>query len=127
MRRFGAVVVTGLLLFAMPACAATPGGSGGSSDTITRQQMLEVNASDVYEAVQKLRPSWLTSRGPTSLTDSSPSVVSVFLNGNHVGDSEFLHNLRPDDIDRLRYYEAGEASARFGMGHPRGVIEVYPR
>lgn len=127
MRSIEAILVTGWLLLALPACATTSGAGGGGGDTITRAQMLEVNANDVYDAVQKLEPSWLTSRGPVSITDNSPSVVSVFMNGSHVGDSEYLRNLRPDDIEVLRYYEAGEASARFGMGHPRGVIEVHRR
>lgn len=127
MRSIEAILVTGWLLLALPACATTSGAGGGGGDTITRAQMLEVNANDVYDAVQKLEPSWLTSRGPVSITDNSPSVVSVFMNGSHVGDSEYLRNLRPDDIEALRYYEAGEASARFGMGHPRGVIEVHRR
>lgn len=127
MQRFGMALATGLLLLALPACATTGAAGGGAGDTITREQMLEVNASDVYDAVQKLQPSWLTSRGPTSITDDSPTVVSVFMGGSHVGDSEYLRNLIPDDIEMLRYYEAGEASARFGMGHPRGVIEVHRR
>lgn len=128
MRRLGTSFATALLLLAMPACATTPAADGGGArNAITRAQMLEVNASDAYDAVQKLRPSWLTSRGPTSITDDSPTVVSVFMNGSHVGDSEFLRSLRPDDIELLQYYEAGEASARFGMGHPRGVIEVHRR
>lgn len=127
MQRFGMALATGLLLLALPACATTGGASDGAGDTITREQMLEVNASDAYDAVQKIRPSWLTARGPASITDDSPTVVSVFMGGSHVGDSEFLRSLRPDDVEMLRYYEAGEASARFGMGHPRGVIEVHRR
>jgi hypothetical protein len=117
------------LMLAVASCGTPPRGASprGSRDVITRAQMVEVNASTVYDAVQKLNPTWLTSRGPVSVTNMSPTVATVYMSGNEVGDIEFLRSLRPDDVDEVRYYEAGEASARFGMGHPRGVIEVIPR
>jgi hypothetical protein len=119
----------GLALFSAACVVGGSAGAGpeGSVDVITRAQMIEVNANTVYEAVQKLHPSWLTPRGPTSVTDPTLTVATVYLSGNRVGDVEYLRSLRPDDVDRVRYYEAGEASARFGMGNPRGVIEVIPR
>ena len=107
----------------MPAPGATP---RGTTDTITREQMIQVGASSVYDAVQKLQPSWLSSRGPTSMTDSTPTVASVFMNGNQVGDIEYLRRLRIEDVQAVRYWDAGRAGARFGMGHQRGVIEVIP-
>lgn len=120
--------LTGLTLI-LAGCVTSGVGSGTSGDQnrITREQMLEVNASTVYDAVQKLRPSWLTSRGPVSVTDMSPNVLTVYMSGSEVGDVEFLRTLRPDDVREIRHYDAGEASARFGMGHPRGVVEVIPR
>lgn len=133
-RRVRWVGVRGLAVAAMAALATGSCGmpsagatSSGSRDAITRDQMIEVNASTVFEAVQKLQPDWLSSRGPTSLSNSTQTAASVFMNGNQVGDIDYLRNLRPDDVDRLRYYEPGEASARFGMGHQRGVIEVFAR
>ena len=89
--------------------------------------MIEVGAVTVYDAVQKLQPSWLSSRGPMSLTNDAQAVVNVFIGGNQVGDVDYLQTMLPDDVDHVRYYESGEAGARFGMGHPRGVIEVVPR
>ena len=107
----------------MPSAGATP---REARDVLTRDQMIGANASTVYDAVQKLQPDWLSSHGPVSMTDPTPTVASVYMNGAQVG-LEYLRNLRPDDVDRIRYYEAGEASARFGMGHQRGVIEISPR
>ena len=109
------------------ACGARTAGGNRSSDTITRQQMIDVAATTVYDAVQKLQPSWFSTRGPRSLTDETPTVASVFVNGSNVGDITYLRNLRPDDVDRLRYWDVSEAGARFGMGHLRGVIEVVLR
>ena len=82
------------------ACGARTAGGNRSSDTITRQQMIDVAATTVYDAVQKLQPSWFSTRGPRSLTDETPTVASVFVNGSNVGDITYLRNLRPDDVDR---------------------------
>ncbi|MGH7464788.1 MAG: hypothetical protein ACREK1_06405, partial [Longimicrobiales bacterium] len=98
--------------------------SPGAHDVLTSDQMIAANARSAYEAVQKLRPDWFSTRGPTAITNVEPDVASVYLGGNHIGDIEALRNIRPDDVKQLRYYEAGEASARFGMGHSRGVIDV---
>ncbi len=113
----------------LAACATAPAGSTTRPDgrVLTREQLVETNATSVYIAVQHLQPGWLTSRGPRSITDTSPSVASVFVNGSQVGDVTYLHQVRPDAVDEIRYYEAGEASARFGMGHPGGVINVIMR
>lgn len=118
--------VLGALLFAA-ACGTMASGNGASRNTITRQQMIDVGASTAYDAVQKLQPSWFTSRGPRSISDNTPTVPDVYVNGSDVGDISYLQGLRPDDVDHLRFWDVGEASARFGMGHPRGVIEVVMR
>jgi hypothetical protein len=121
-------LVVSLALIAAACGIGTAGtGTNTSRNTITRQQMIDVGATTVYDAVQKIQPSWLTSRGPRSLTDDAGTVPSVFIAGNQVGDVEYLRNLRLDDVDQLRWYAPGEAGARFGMGHPRGVIEVVMR
>lgn len=122
---------TGLGLSAflvLAACAAgVGGGTGGDRDTITQEQLLDTGTADVYEAVQRLRPEWLLSRGPRSMVqDDTPALASVYMSGSHLGDVEALRNLRPENVEALRYFDAGPASARFGMGHPRGVIQVIP-
>jgi hypothetical protein len=116
-------IVIGLVV---SACGrpATRGPSPRNQNVITFEEMIGVNAQTAYEAVQRLRPDWISTRGPTALTNAEAAVPSVYLGGNRLGDIEALRNLRPDDLQALRYYEAGEAGARFGMGHSRGVIEV---
>ena len=111
----------------MLGCAGAPAGgradSGGGS-TLTREQLQATNSDELYAAIAKLRPEWLSSRGPTSVTDPTPSSASVFMNGSLLGRAEYMREMRVIDVTEVRYWNAGEASARFGMGHPRGVIEI---
>jgi hypothetical protein len=46
------------------------------------------------------------------------------MDGIQVGTLDYLKTLYVIDIAELRYYPAGTASARFGMGHQRGVIDI---
>ncbi|HZD05161.1 MAG TPA: hypothetical protein VE173_09585, partial [Longimicrobiales bacterium] len=91
---------------------------------ITAEDIRGLDVQTAYELVQRLQPQWLTSRGPTSLTNAAPTVASVYLDSVEVGDIEYLKGLNVTAIREMRYYAPGEASVRFGMGHQRGVIDV---
>jgi hypothetical protein len=121
-RGLAAVVVAGLLA----GCArpSTSARSDGSRDLLTQAQLAATNSETVFDAITKLRPEWLTSRGPTSVSDPSPTAVSVYMNGTMLGKADFLRDVRLLDVTEVRYWNAGQASAKFGMGHPRGVIEI---
>ena len=117
-------IARGLLVLALTttgtfgcASAANQGAASNSGrNQLTRAQLGAANSSNLYEAISKLRPDWLTSRGPTS--------VDVFMNGSMLGNADYLKELGVLDVSEVRYWDAASASARFGMGHPRGVIEI---
>ena len=120
------LLVTGLLA----ACAGAtrqPGALRGRGVVLTQEDLAATNSSSLYDALAKLRPEWLTSRGPTSVTDPTPAAAHVFMNGILLGDLSALRDVRVLDVSEVRYWDAGQASARFGMGHPRGVIELIRR
>jgi hypothetical protein len=119
-----ALVATALLLGCVSTKQGGGAGGGGTGTLLTKDQLATANADNLYDAIVKLRPNWLTSRGPTSVTNSTPTGADVFMDGNMLGKADFLQNVRPGDVDAVRYWDSGSAAARFGMGHPRGVIEV---
>ncbi|HEX7118517.1 MAG TPA: TonB-dependent receptor plug domain-containing protein [Longimicrobiales bacterium] len=124
MRRRRALPVVAVAA-AVAACATATNAAGPASrNLITAAELAETNAQNAYEAVRVLQPQWLQSRGPSSLTDMTPTGATVFVNGVEAGDASYLRNLGIQDIAEIRYYEPGTAAARFGMGHPRGVIDV---
>jgi hypothetical protein len=127
MRAFVAAVS---LVLTLAACAAagTQGsggaGTGGGRNVLSQTQLAGTSSDNLFDAINRLRPEWLTTRGPTSVTDATPTEVSVYMNGNMLGRADYLKQLRIADVTEVRYWDAGQASARFGMGHPRGVIEL---
>jgi hypothetical protein len=107
------------------AGATTQTASGrGSGNQLMQTELAAANADNLYDAIAKLRPEWLSSRGATSVTDASPTGVDVYMDGNLLGKADYMRQVRLLDVTSVRYWDAGQASARFGMGHPRGVIEI---
>lgn len=117
------LLATCFMLGCAGATAVGRPGSGGGS-TLSREELQATNSDELYAAIAKLRPEWLSSRGPTSVSDPTPSSASVFMNGSLLGRAEYMRQMRVIDVTEVRYWNAGQASARFGMGHPRGVIEI---
>jgi hypothetical protein len=128
MNRLRALVIliastTGLVVGC--AGATTQGRSGqGDGTTLTQTELASTNANNLYDALAKLRPEWLSSRGATSVTDATPTGVDVYMNGTFLGKAEYLRDVRLQDVTKVTYWNAGQAAARFGMGHPRGVLEI---
>lgn len=114
---------------AIAGCAAATSAQGGraGSNQLTETELASTNSDNLYDAIAKLRPDWLTSRGPKSVTDMTLASVDVFMNGTMLGGIDYLREVRPLDVRDVRYWNAGQAATRFGMGHPRGVIELIRR
>ena len=124
------IIVAAAAAWGLIACAgsaARAGGDRGASAVLTQEQLAGTDSGNLYDAIMKLRPAWLTSRGPTSVTDPTPTVPSVYMDGSMLGRADYLREVRILDVTEVRYWDAGRASARFGMGHPRGVIEITRR
>lgn len=131
LRGFVLLLATTTTLLAGCSSATTANGASGrarsTQNQLTREDLASANADNLYDAVAKLRPNWLSSRGVTSVTDATPTEVDIYMDGNFLGKPDYLKQVRTNDIVSLTYWDSGRASARFGMGHPRGVIEIIHR
>lgn len=116
----------------MAACAST-GGAGGSGTTsnassaITRQEIQQAHVNDAYQAVQKLRPQWLRSRGSMSVTSAGPqdqALPVVFVDGQQYGDLSQLRGIQAMDVQSISYLSPNDATTQFGTGHSGGAILV---
>ena len=124
---FIAFFVTALAL-GQGACAgaASGGASGGASGTPVRRsssridetELATVAETDVFTAINRLRPAWLRpgSRGtlPEILLDGTPQS----------GGPEVLRNFRAADVSTLEYMSASDATTRYGTGYTAGAIIV---
>lgn len=95
-----------------------------NSNVLGQQQLAATNSDNLFDAITKIRPEWLTSRGATSATNMALTSPSVYMNGMMLGKADVLKDVRLLDVTEVKYWNAGQASARFGMGHPRGVLEI---
>ncbi len=119
------------LLAGSGACSTRRGAAvTANRNLVTREELAGTNAQIVYQALERLRPSWMSSRGPANMgnvRDASDAIANVYIDGNHMGNLEYLKQVYVSDVHEIRFWEPGEAGARFGMGNPRGVIEIIPR
>jgi hypothetical protein len=87
----------------------------------------KADVGTAYDAVARLRPNWLSSRGPTSF-ESQGSYARVFVEGQLYGELASLRNIPAHQVAGMHYYDVTEAGARFGLrGGNSGVIEVRMR
>ena len=108
------------------ACASSPQSTESASPRSSRNliaapELMATNAASAYEAIQRLRPSWLR---PRSGTGSEGFLPVVYIDGVRSGDLYFLQSIRIEDVDRIRYLNSRDATTRWGTGHAGGAIEV---
>jgi hypothetical protein len=115
-----------LLALALAACSSNPGGpssSGpatarGSHSAITAEQLLELQVSNAYDALQQLRPEWL--RGGTAF-GGRPGVVVVYLDGNRYGEPLSLRQIPLEHIASMRYLSSRELRTELPLSQLEGV------
>ncbi len=112
--------------FVASTCASPGGGARPSTsrNEVALEEIRTTSARNAYEIVEALRPQWLRARGPVGLTDPTPNLPDVYIDGTPFGDIEALRSINVDTVRRLYFWGPGPAMVRYGEGHPRGIIEV---
>ena len=64
---------------------APPTGARRSPNLITRAELAEASELNAFEAVQRLRSTWLRIRGQTTLGGATPQGIKVYVNGSRRG------------------------------------------
>ena len=117
-----------LLALALTACThRARSGEGTDSNLITQREIEGSRSITAYDAVQKLRGTFLSDRGKTTIRGTSPSTPVVFLDGIRYGELQSLRNIPASQVATIRLYRAWEAQQKFGTGQLGGVIEVTTR
>jgi hypothetical protein len=126
-RLFLRTLALGTILTGALACASSGAVTGGTGP-ITRAELEDHSMlRDAYEVVQRLRPSWLRSRGRSSIQSSTAHLAVVYVDNIRMGGPSSLRVVSVDAIEEIRYLGASEATTRYGTGHAGGVILVLTR
>ena len=107
--------------------AASSAPSTRSRNTILADEIKGVSVATAYDAVVRLRPSWLRSRGPISVQQPGAGQVVAYLDGVRVGGADALARIPVSNIVQIEYLSGYDATTRFGVGHDGGAILVRTR
>lgn len=122
-----------VLMVAAMACASgsssanepnTATTSGRNADVITAEELADpsVASGDALEAVQRLRPRFLMTRGAMSVRNVTAGSVHVSIDGGPLLTVDNLSRLRPNQIAEIRYLNASDAAQRFGTNAASGAV-----
>jgi hypothetical protein len=78
-------------------------------DVLTREELLESGTTNLFEAVDRLRPLWMRGRGASNLRGGG-SMVVVYQNNTQLGGIDVLRTLNPEFAEELRFLDGPTAS-----------------
>ena len=123
-----------ILLAAAASVAACSSGAGTETgeprpdqSLITAEEIAETRVHNAYEAVQALRPQWLTRRASRTLADATPRVPTVFLDRMELGPLASMRSVAVTDIQEIRFHDGRQAMNRFGIEYDSGIIQIITR
>jgi hypothetical protein len=93
-------------------------------DYITSAELAHADAASVYEAIMRLRPLFLRTRGPSSVLNPTAMGPAVIVDHTLLGGIQVLTDIPLKDVQAIRYLAAWDATTRHGPGYANGVIEV---
>ncbi len=129
LRRASIAALAGTYLTVSAGCAHHEPTSGlavrsNESGPITSKELRTVDDRDAYTAIALLRPSLLKNRGPTSILLDTPAQPEVFIDGMYYGPFDSLRQIPVHELEEIRFLDVGDATIRYGMGHPSGIIDI---
>lgn len=122
------------------ASAATPAtGSTASTnaapakrrnvDVITAEELTDpsVNTGNVLDAIRRLRPQFLATRGSMSVMNSSAGSTHVSIDGSALQAMTTLSQMQASEVAEIRYLSPSDAAQRFGTGAASGAVILVKR
>ena len=124
MRKAYVPIVLGMLVLAACASTGTTTAARSSRSAITADEIAAIQVRTALDAVERLRPTWLRSRGMTNVRSGEQDHPIVFLNGNRYGEIGTLRDIQATDVVTISFIEPSDATTRYGTGYPGGIIDV---
>lgn len=114
----------------LSGCASTKETTDGRNrDSISRQEIMDSGATNLFDAISRLRPQWLNVR--TTRSFNMDTEIVVFQNDMQLGGPETLRQIGPELAYELRYMDGVRAATvlpgLMSGRHIAGVIIVDTR
>src|SRR6266550_1018334 len=121
--------VHALTIAALVACSSAGGSPAVHCDAsvITHEEFVASNEGNAYDAIAKLRPLFLKSRGRTTINAEAYDYPVVFVDGQRFGDLTSLKTVVAAQILQARHLSGPDAVGKYGMQYGGGVIEITTR
>lgn len=118
LRKLAIVGVVTLLTLSSSACAPSATSGRGNQNVITEAELETTSAVTLHEAIQRLRPRWLTVRSSQTLGfGAGETAILVYQNQSRLGGVEILRELDKSVAVWLQYLDGPTASASLpGIG-----------
>ena len=107
------VTLCAAFVLAVSACASSgTRSSAGGSDFIPAEEIASSGATNAYEAVTRLRPTWLRMHGRASIANGNAyeQVIMVYLDGHRLGDVVSLRMLSTNNLVSMQWLDAARAA-----------------
>jgi hypothetical protein len=129
LKRFLPFGLLALALLLTGCAAASTDGSGVRRDSnlITKEEIEQSGASNLHDAVNRLRPRWLTTRATRTL-DLGEGQIFVYQNRTQLGHLDALRQIDARSAHAVRYMDGPTAQGNLpGLTgrHVEGAIVVY--
>lgn len=119
------LAIAAAALLVLGACGGRPRHvTPQDRNLITADEIARSNATNAYEAVERLRPSFLRTRGSQSLQNQEPPTPMIYIDGMRYGPLATLASVPAIGIVSIQYLSAIEATQRFGFGNEGGAIMI---
>ena len=101
-----------------------PAAPTRNADVITAEELSDpaISAGDALQAIQRLRPRFLMSRGAVSGQRSNAGQVQVSVDGGPLLTASSLRTLRPGAIAEIRFLNSSDAAQRYGTAAASGGV-----
>lgn len=97
---------------------------GRSRSHIYHSEIQKSSATNAFDLIETLRPYWLEGRGPKSVLNRATSYPVVYVDDIRHGDIYSLTTIPVYNIVQIQLMNAGDATLKFGTGHPSGAILI---
>jgi hypothetical protein len=118
---------SGLLVLAVvcTACvASTRALTPPQPNVLIAEELLGANATNLYDAIIRLRPGFFATRGYTSFINEPANQIVVVINRSIQGGLGELRTIAPAAVRTVRRLSASDVYQLTGRSAPSGGIEV---